>query len=220
MAEGTLEAGRAFGGVEIAEPVGPALLGALVHGHLQEDVGPAGLADRAADGVDVLHDIARHRNLDRGARLDEAVLHVDDHVGGAGEIEPFEHVQGAASLAAGELDRLGRDTDLVHVRLPSCGADHARRPAERARFDRPGGRVSDASEPASGEIDGRPDDRGPRRDRPREPPRRAGGAGRKPQPRARAAAGREGDPPAAAHLRLLHGQGSLRRGGRPVRRGR
>ncbi len=119
VAEGVLEAGRGVGGVEVAEPVGPALHRARVHGHLQEDVGPAGGAHRAADGVDVLHDLAGDRNLDRRAGLDEAVLHVDDHMGGAGKVEGIEHVQRAAALTAGEFLRLGRDADLVHVRLPS-----------------------------------------------------------------------------------------------------
>ncbi len=117
VAEGVLEAGRAAGSMEILEPVGPALHRGRIHGHLQEDVGPTAGADRPADGVDVGHDVLRDRNLHRRAGLDEAVLHVDDHMRRAGQVEGLEHVQRAAALAAGELRRLGRDADLVHDRL-------------------------------------------------------------------------------------------------------
>ena len=41
--------------------------------------GAARVAHRRGEPIDVRHDVARRRHLERRARLDEEVLHVDDH---------------------------------------------------------------------------------------------------------------------------------------------
>src|ERR1700722_7138144 len=50
---------------------------------LNEDIGPAGPANRAGNGIHRWNDLVSERYLDGCARLHEAVLQIDDEVGRA-----------------------------------------------------------------------------------------------------------------------------------------
>ncbi len=150
--KGLLEASGRSRRVEIFEPVGPALQRLLIDRHPQEDIGPAGGADGAADRIDVGDDVAGDGDFDRRPLLQEPVLHVDDQMGGAGQVEGPEHVLGAAALGAGEGLGFGRDADGVHDLSLGFRAEEKRAPGPRTsglkswRFDRSGARMSDAAE--------------------------------------------------------------------------
>ncbi len=82
----------------------------------QVDNGAAGVAHRLGDSIDVRHDLARRRHFDRGARLHEAVLQVDDDMRGAARVEIGEHMPLRTEPGYAVQDGV-RDVNRVHLDL-------------------------------------------------------------------------------------------------------
>src|SRR5882762_11494983 len=85
-----------LGGIQVREPIRPTRLGIAVDRHAQEDIPAATTAHGGRDRIDVRDDLPGHRYFDRGARLHEAVLQVDDDVRGVPHIESLEGMESSA----------------------------------------------------------------------------------------------------------------------------
>jgi hypothetical protein len=102
LREGALGDGRAEQIVEHQRPVLPAC-----DRHLHPHHQPAGGAGRAREPIDVRHDLARGRDLDRRALGAKYILHVDYDQRGFVRRDRFEPMQTAAAKYDA-VDHMGR----------------------------------------------------------------------------------------------------------------
>ena len=108
----------AFWGRKISEIARPGRLRLFVDQEADENVDTAGGAHRLGDVIDVGHDVACNRKLNRGSRLHKSVLQVDDDVGGSRRVELVEDVERVAQ-SFDAVEDFGRHFDLVHDPPPS-----------------------------------------------------------------------------------------------------
>ena len=76
--------------------------------------GAARIPHRRGEPVDVRHDVACRRDLERRARFDEEVLHVDHDERRGRRVEFVDHAQLATHLVDG-VDDVGGDVGLAHA---------------------------------------------------------------------------------------------------------